>query len=174
LKDDSSLNLFVSEMKTERRENLMAETNAENREIECPECRGFGSLGDGPFAMGTECPQCGGRGACDVSKATEETVRSVLDKASEQISLVVKEYLVLMLLVIIDGHDSTVKYGGDDEDGEHIEPSSLAALKVRAHLWGSFPSEIASRMTCDLYYTLGRQNELGWIEKGVPGYRFER
>lgn len=146
---------------------------AEKTAIECPECAGFGTIGDGPFTMGVECSQCDGRGFRDISKATEEVVRKILDKAAEQSGRKYKEHLVSMLLVTIDGPDSTVLYGGDDEEMGYIEPSSLAVLKVFGHLWGTFPSETASRVTCDLYYTLGRQSELGWVEEGVTGYHFE-
>ena len=56
----------------------MTEINPENREIECPECGGFGRIGDGPFTMGMECPECGGRGVRDISTATEKVVRTGL------------------------------------------------------------------------------------------------
>lgn len=50
----------------------MTETNLGNRDIECPDCCGFGRIGDGPTTMGTECPQCDGRGVRSISKTTEE------------------------------------------------------------------------------------------------------
>lgn len=144
---------------------------AERTAIECPECSGFGRIGDGPFTMGVECSQCDGRGLCDISKATEEVVSKILNKASEQYGREYNEHLVSMLLITIDGPDSTVIYGGDDEDLGYIEPSSLAALKVRGQLWGTYPSDIASNIACDIYYTLSRQAELGWIKEN--DYRFE-
>jgi hypothetical protein len=78
-----------------------------------------------------------------------------------------------MLVLTLDGPDSNVQVGGYDEEGEYSEPSSLAALKVRGRLWITYPSDVASLAACNLFYTLGRQSELGCIQEDVPGYHFE-
>lgn len=145
----------------------MTDANTVKKAIECPECRGFGTIGDGPFSMGQECPMCGGYGAKNISVATEQAVRAVLKKTADQSGRKYDEHLVSMLLVTIDGPDAQTKFGDITE-----EMSSLAVLKVRAHLWGSFPPDVASLATCNLYYLLGRQEELGWFEECVPGYEF--
>lgn len=36
---------------------------------ECTQCGGFGSIGDGPFSMGTTCPECNGTGIKEAEKA---------------------------------------------------------------------------------------------------------
>lgn len=56
--------------------------------------------------------------------------------------------------------------------GAEIEDlASPAALWVRASL--RYTDIAASESaTCDLFYLLGRQDELGWIEEQVPGYQF--
>ena len=40
----------------------MTETSPKTKVIQCPTCSGFGTIGDGPFTVGTECPECGGAG----------------------------------------------------------------------------------------------------------------
>lgn len=52
--------------------------------------------------------------------------------------------------------------------------ASEAASEIRATLWNYYTGGGASASaTCQLFYTLGRQNELGWVEGEAPGFRFE-
>ena len=53
--------------------------------------------------------------------------------------------------------------------------ASPAAQWVYASLWSGYEGgyEPAATATCNLFYTLGRQNELGRIESQFPEYRFE-
>ena len=54
------------------------------------------------------------------------------------------------------------------------DDASEAAAAIRKTLWSYYSGGGASASaTCDLFYTLGRQDELDWIEDQVPGYRFD-
>jgi hypothetical protein len=64
------------------------------------------------------------------------------------------------------------------EDPDMIVPevevnASPAAEWVRSSLFLELGGAVASSVTCDLFYTLGRENELGWIEEHLPDYRFK-
>lgn len=51
--------------------------------------------------------------------------------------------------------------------------ASPAAEWFRASVLFDLGNVEASSLTCDLFYTLGRQSELGWIEEQVPGYQIK-
>jgi hypothetical protein len=135
---------------------------------ECSECGGFGSIGDGPFTVGMECPGCDGQGVTDISrqgKTTEAVSLEVLGKTYDEFKY--DERFVRHVVATLEDPDmASVRDAGG---------ASNAAVWLRSSLWvghgGGF--EMASRATCDLFYTLGRQDELGWIEGMVPNYHFE-
>lgn len=65
-------------------------------------------------------------------------------------------------------NDSTKSVVEDEGD------ASEAASEIRETLWNYYTGGGASASaTCQLFYTLGRQNELGWVEGEAPGFRFE-
>ena len=52
--------------------------------------------------------------------------------------------------------------------------ASPAAEEIRSRLWSRYSGGGASASaTSDLFYSLGREKELGWVKEQVPGYRYD-
>ena len=100
------------------------------------------------------------------TKTTEEVVREVLGKTYNQFGFNEDTALVNDFVATLD--DPTQAYIEDEGD------ASPAAERIRGRLWSRYTGGGASASaTSDLFYTLGRQSELGWVVEQVPGYRFD-
>lgn len=97
-------------------------------------------------------------------KTTEEVVIEVLSNSSNY-GFEHDERFVRHTVCVLEDLSMTVA-----EFGVNASP---AAEWFRAGVLFDLGNVDASSLTCDLFYTLGRQSELGWIEGQVPGYRFE-
>lgn len=100
-------------------------------------------------------------------KTTKEIVLEFLDKPcyqSEQFDFKNDERFIRHLVAVLEDPTEAVI----EEEGY----ASPAAGWLRSSLLFELGGEVASSLTCDLFYTLDRQNELGWIEEDIPGYKF--
>lgn len=99
------------------------------------------------------------------SEDNEDVVRRVLGKTYNQFGFNRTEALIAdFVYVLEDPSQAVVEDAGDP---------SPAAEHIRSRLWSRYSGGGASASaTSDLFYTLGRQDELGWIEEQVPGYRY--
>lgn len=96
---------------------------------------------------------------------TKETVIDVLGPVYNQFGFEESKHPEKFAELLNDSSKSAVEDEGD---------ASEAASKIRQILWDYYTGGGASASsTCQLFYTLGRQNELGWIEGEAPGFEFE-
>lgn len=93
---------------------------------------------------------------------TEETVREILGKSYNQFGFQGNTRLINDFVYTLADRSMSAPA----RDGE----PSPAAQSIRASLWSSFTGggqfyfEMASRATSDLFYALGRENELGALD----------
>lgn len=93
-------------------------------------------------------------------KTTKETVLEFLDKPcyqSEQFEFKHDERFIRHLVAVLEDPTEAVI-----EEGGYASP---AAGWLSASLLFELGGETARSVTCDLFSTLGRQNELGWMDK---------
>ena len=99
------------------------------------------------------------------TKTTEEVVREVLGKTYNQFGFDRATDLIADFVATLEDPTQAVM----EDEGD----ASPAAEKIRARLWSRYSGGGASASaTADLFYTLGRQDELGWVVEQVPGYSF--
>lgn len=95
---------------------------------------------------------------------TAETVNDVLGKVYNQFGFATSGLGEKFAAMLNDSSKAIVEDEGD---------ASEAAGEIREQLWNRYSGGGASASaTCELFYTLGRQNELGWVEGEAPGFRF--
>lgn len=103
------------------------------------------------------------------SADTEITVRAVLGKMYDRFGwfgLNENTRLINQIVAILDDPEK--------KRVPSVDAVSYAAVEVREALWNNYTGGGATASaTADLFYTLGRQNELGWLLDEVPGYRFK-
>lgn len=96
---------------------------------------------------------------------TENVVRAVLGKMYDRFGFNDDTQLINQIVTVLD--DPAMSELAH-EDVTH------AASEIREVLWNRYSGGGASATaTADLFYTLGRQNELGWLLEEAPGYRFK-
>lgn len=97
---------------------------------------------------------------------TENVVRTVLGKMYDRFGFNKDAPLINQIVAVLDDPEKA-KLTDDDVVGQ-------AASEIRETLWNRYSGGGASATaTADLFYTLGRQNELGWLLEEAPGYRFK-
>lgn len=97
---------------------------------------------------------------------TENVVRVVLGKMYDRFGFNKDAQLINQIVTVLDDPEKSKL---TDED-----VVSPAASEIRETLWNRYSGGGASATaTADLFYTLGRQNELGWLLEDAPGYRFK-
>jgi hypothetical protein len=102
----------------------------------------------------------------DIKTATtENVVRTVLGKMYDRFGFGKDTHLISEIVTILDDPEKSKL------DDEVVTP---AASEIREMLWNRYSGGGASATaTADLFHTLGRQNELGWLLEEAPGYRFK-
>lgn len=93
-------------------------------------------------------------------KTTEETILEFLGKPcyqSEQFEVKNDQRFIRHLVAVLEDPTEAVI----EEEGN----ASPAAGWLYSSLMFELGGEAANSLTCDLFYTLGRQDELGWMEK---------
>lgn len=93
-------------------------------------------------------------------KTTKEIVLEFLDKPryqSEQFEFKHDERFIRHLVAVLEDPTEAVI----EEEGN----ASPAAGWLSSSLLFELGGEASRSVTCDLFYTLGRQNELGWMDK---------
>jgi hypothetical protein len=98
--------------------------------------------------------------------STEELTRKVLGKTYDRFGFGRDSALVSHFVSVLeDPAQSKVEDEGD---------ASPAAEEIRKKLWSHYAGGGASASaTSNLFYALGREKELGWVEEQVPGYQFD-
>jgi hypothetical protein len=95
---------------------------------------------------------------------TEESVIEILEPLYGSWGFAKTNLPAKFAALLNDAEKSSVEDEGD---------ASEAASEIRSDLWNYYTGGGASASaTCQLFYTLGRQNELGWVEGEAPGFRF--
>lgn len=95
-----------------------------------------------------------------------QTVLTVVGKVYDRFGFSENTEFVNEVVAILDDPSFSVV----DEDANN---ASLAARKIRDRLWTNYSGGTTSAaVTCDLFYSLGRENELGWIVAESPQYKF--
>lgn len=98
---------------------------------------------------------------------TENVVRTVLGKMYDRFGFGNDTRLITEIVAILGDPEKNAPF----EEGFAITD---AAYEIREKLWNRYSGGGASATaTADLFYTLGRQNELGWLLEEAPGYRFK-
>lgn len=98
---------------------------------------------------------------------TENVVRTVLGKMYDRFGFNKDTRLISEIVTILDDPEKSKPLSDEDV-------VTLAAAEIRETLWNRYSGGGASATaTADLFYTLGRQNELGWLLEEAPGYRFK-
>lgn len=98
---------------------------------------------------------------------TENVVRTVLGKMYDRFGFDKDTRLISEIVTILDDPEKSKPLSDEDV-------VTLAAAEIRETLWNRYSGGGASATaTADLFYTLGRQNELGWLLEEAPGYRFK-
>lgn len=105
---------------------------------------------------------------------TENVVRMVLGKMYDRFGWFgVNENarLINQIVAILDDPEK----GKFEDCGDAAEGDvTFAATEIREILWNSYSGGSATASaTAELFYTLGRQDELGWLLDEAPGYRFK-
>lgn len=96
----------------------------------------------------------------------EEVARKVLGKTYDQFGFNQNSRFVSDIVKILNDPAKSVP----EDEGD----ASPAAEEVRKRLWGQYSGGGASASaTSNLFYKLGREKELGWVEEQVPGYRYD-
>jgi predicted DNA-binding protein (MmcQ/YjbR family) len=99
--------------------------------------------------------------------STESVVRTVLGKMYDRFGFNDDQKLISEIVEILN----------DPEKGEPLDESFAgtdAAYEIREKLWNRYSGGGASATaTADLFHTLGRESELGWLLEDAPGYRFK-
>lgn len=91
-------------------------------------------------------------------QTTEQTVREILGVTYDGFGFQNRNDLIERIVTVLD--DDSKRFMEDDGD------ASEAAENVRAMLWSAFSDGGASAgATCELFYTLGRFDELGWVKE---------
>lgn len=97
---------------------------------------------------------------------TENVVRVVLGKMYDRFGFNKDAQLINQIVTVLDDPEKSKPLSDDDV--------THAAAEIRETLWNRYSGGGASATaTADLFYTLGRQNELGWLLEDAPGYRFK-
>lgn len=97
---------------------------------------------------------------------TENVVRTVLGKMYDRFGFSKDAPLINEIVTALNDPEKG-KLADDEVVGQ-------AASEIREKLWNRYSGGGASATaTADLFYTLGRQNELGWLLEEAPGYRFK-
>lgn len=103
---------------------------------------------------------------------TENVVRAVLGKMYDRFGWFgVNENtrLINQIVAVLDDPEKG-KLDSDAAEGD----VTFAATEIREILWNNYSGGSATASaTAELFYTLGRQNELGWLLEEAPGYRFK-
>lgn len=95
---------------------------------------------------------------------TVDTVNEVLGKVYNQFGFATSGLGERFANLLNDPSKAIVEDEGD---------ASAAAEEIRKTLWSYYTGGGASASsTCQLFYTLGRQNELGWVEGEARGFIF--
>ena len=96
----------------------------------------------------------------------EELTRKVIGKTYDQFGFGRDATLVAHFVEVLnDPEKSKIEDDGD---------ASPAAEEIRTRLWNYYGGGGASASTtANLFYSLGREKELGWVEEQVPGYQFD-
>ena len=98
---------------------------------------------------------------------TENVVRTVLGKMYDRFGFNKDTRLISEIVTTLDDPEKSKPLSDEDV-------VTLAAAEIRETLWNCYRGGGASATaTADLFYTLGRQNELGWLLEEAPGYRFK-
>jgi hypothetical protein len=94
---------------------------------------------------------------------TEATIRAIISANYADPDFLHDERLIRHILATLE-----------DENMQEAKGTSSAAAWLRSTLWSTdYASSTADKTTCDIFYALGRESELGWILEGIPDYRFE-
>lgn len=96
---------------------------------------------------------------------TKETVIEILGPVYNRFGFERSNHPEKIAALLNDPTKAVVEDKGD---------ASESAGEIREMLWNSYTGGgVSASATCRLFYTLGRQNELGWVEGEAPGFRFE-
>lgn len=104
----------------------------------------------------------------ETAKGTEKTVREVVGKTFDIAGFQDEAELVAFIVRTVENPDKSVpKYEG---------AVSPAAFEIRFALWTTYSDgnrASSAKATADLFHTLGREGELGWLLEETPDYHFQ-
>lgn len=104
---------------------------------------------------------------------TEEIVREVLGLSYDRFGFQNDPEQIAEIVALLEDEANAVK-----EYPEDPKAASVAAAKIREMLWNRYSGGgVSASATTELFLSLDRDNELGWVREeagGYPEYKIER